>query len=233
MFNIQYFGGKAKVAKYIVPFLESQRKEGQKYLEPFIGGANIVAKMGGQRYACDFNEYLIEMYKAVQQGYKLPNELNEEQYKYIKNNKDENKALTGFVGFGCSFAGKWFGGFARNKQKYNYCQASKNSLLKKMSTMQDVKFEWRDYKTLNPKGFLIYCDPPYANTIKYTGVPNFDSEIFWQTMREWSKDNEVYISEYNAPDDFISVLNMSTRTNIRDKSGNVIETCEKLFTYKR
>lgn len=233
MFNIQYFGGKAKVAKYIVPFLESQRKEGQKYLEPFIGGANIIAKMGGQRYGCDFNEYLIEMYKAVQQGYDLPNELNEEQYKYIKNNKDENKALTGFVGFGCSFAGKWFGGFARNKQKHNYCKASKNSLLKKMATMQDVKFAWKDYKILQPKGFLIYCDPPYANTTKYSGVPNFDNDIFWETMREWSKDNQVYISEYNAPDDFISVLDMPTRTNIRDKSGNVIETCEKLFTYKR
>lgn len=230
---MQYFGGKAKVAKYIVPFLESQRKEGQKYLETFVGGANIVAKMGGQRYACDFNEYLIEMYKAVQQGYDLPNELSEEDYQYIKNNKDENKALTGFVGFGCSFAGKWFGGFARNKIKHNYCQSSKNSLLKKMSTMQDVKFEWKDYKTLQPKGFLIYCDPPYANTTKYTGTPDFDTEIFWDTMRKWSKDNDVYISEYNAPDDFKSVLDMSTRTSIRDKTGNVIETCEKLFTYKK
>lgn len=197
-----------------------------------MGGANIVSKMSGERYACDFNEYLIEMYKAVQQGYDLPNELSEEEYKYIKNNKDENKALTGFVGFGCSFAGKWFGGFARNKIKQNYCLTSKNSLHKKMSTMQDVSFAWKDYKTLNPKGFIIYCDPPYKGTTKYTGVPSFDSELFWETMRRWSENNQVYISEYNAPDDFISVLDIPTKTSIRDKNDNVIETCEKLFTYK-
>ena len=233
MINIQYFGGKAKIAKYIVPFLESQRKDNQSYLEPFVGGANIVCKMTGERYAYDYNEYLIEMYKAVQQGYELPNELNEEQYKYIKNNKDENKALSGFVGFGCSFAGKWFGGYARDKRKScDFAFTSKNGLLNKMSTMQDVKFEWKDYKTLQPKGFLIYCDPPYANTTKYTGTPDFDTEIFWDIMREWSKDNDVYISEYNAPDDFISVLEIPTKTDIRDTNGTPIYRTEKLFTYK-
>lgn len=229
---MQYFGGKAKVAKYIVPYLESVRKENQDYLEPFVGGGNIVSQMSGKRYACDFNEYLIEMYKGVQQGYELPDELSEKQYHHVKDNKDEDKVLTAFVGFGCSFAGKWFGGYARNKIGHNYCKSAKNSLLKKMSTMQDVEFAWKDYKTLKPKGMLIYCDPPYANTTKYTGVPNFDSLEFWNVMREWSKHNDVYISEYEAPADFISVLDMPTKTSIRDKTENVIARVEKLFTCK-
>ena len=175
---MQYFGGKAKISKYIVPYLESVRKENQIFVEPFVGGANIVSQMSGKRKAYDFNEYLIEMYKGVQNGYELPDSLTEEEYKYIREHKDEDKVLTGFVGFGCSFAGKWFGGYARNKQKHNYCKASKNSLMKKMSTMVDVEFGWRDYKSLFLKGCLIYCDPPYANTTKYTGVPDFDSEEF-------------------------------------------------------
>ena len=29
---------------------------------------------------------------------------------------DENPALTGFVGFGCSFGGKWWGGYAKDKR---------------------------------------------------------------------------------------------------------------------
>ena len=74
--------------------------------------------------------------------------------------------------------------------------------------------------------------PPYANTTKYTGVPDFDSEEFWNVMREWSKNNDVYISEYEAPDDFESVLDMPTKTNIRDKTDNVCCRVEKLFKYK-
>ena len=229
---MQYFGGKAKIAKYIVPYLEGVRKENQIFIEPFVGGANIVSQMSGKRKAYDFNEYLIEMYKGVQNGYELPDSLTEEEYKYIREHKDEDKVLTGFVGFGCSFAGKWFGGYARNKQNHNYCKASKNSLMKKMSTMADVEFDWRDYKSLFLKGCLIYCDPPYANTTKYTGVPDFDSEEFWNVMRAWSKDNDVYISEYEAPDDFVSVLEIPTKTNIRDKSDNVCCRVEKLFKYK-
>lgn len=144
---MQYFGGKAKIAKYIVSYLEEVRKENQIYVEPFVGGANIVSKMVGVRKAYDFNEYLIEMYKAVQNGYELPNIITEKDYKYIRENKDKNKALTGFVGFGCSFAGKWFGGYARGHGgKSGYADTSKRSLLKKMVTMQDVEFKHADYK---------------------------------------------------------------------------------------
>lgn len=231
---MQYFGGKAKIAKYIVPYLESVRKENQPYLEPFVGGANIVSKMSGKRYACDFNEYLIEMYKGVQRGYELPDGVSEEQYKYIKNNKDEDKTLTGFVGFGCSFAGKWFGGYARDKRKScDFAHTSKVGLMKKMSTMQDVKFEWADYKTLKPKRMLIYCDPPYKNTVCPYGTSSFDTDEFWEVMRNWSIDNDVYISEYNAPEDFIRVLKIPTKTDIRDKDNNLSKRIEKLFTYNK
>ena len=51
-------------------------------------------------------------------------------------------------------------------------------------------------------------------------------------MREWSKNNDVYISEYEAPDDFEAVLEIPTKTNIRDKTDNVCKRVEKLFKYK-
>ena len=52
-------------------------------------------------------------------------------------------------------------------------------------------------------------------------------------MRKWSKDNDVYISEYEAPDDFIRVLDIATKTNIRNKEDKVCNRNEKLFTYKK
>ena len=233
MRTIQYFGGKTKVAKQIVEYLESVRKEQQTYIEPFIGGGIICSKMSGNRIASDYNEYLIEMYNAVQTGYELPEEITKEQYDYIRNNKDENKALTGFVGFGCSFAGKWFGGYARQKG-YNFASGSKRSLLKKMKTMQDVKFEYKNYKEwMDIKGALIYCDPPYSETTQPYGTGDFNTEEFWEDMRVLSKNNNVYISEYSAPKDFECVLEIPTKTIIRDSNDKVSYRVEKLFTYKK
>ena len=238
MFNIQYFGGKAKVAKYIVPFLESQRKEGQKYLEPFIGGANIVAKMGGQRYACDFNEYLIEMYKAVQQGYELPNELNEEQYKYIKNNKDENKALTGFVGFGCSFAGKWFGGYVeRNDKKHRGDIYSYKSCVKQSANLQGIKFINKNFQELPSdkiKNYVIYCDIPYRNTTNYK-TDKFPYDEFYNWVKVMSIHNTVLISEYWMPEEFQCIWSKECKTLLDSNKSSDDENnirIEKLFTYK-
>lgn len=91
---MQYFGGKAKISKYIVPFLESVRKENQIFVEPFCRGCNIVSKMSGKKEAYDFNGYLIELYRAVQNGYELPDTLSEEQYKYIKEHRKEREYVS-------------------------------------------------------------------------------------------------------------------------------------------
>lgn len=43
----------------------------------------------------------------------------------------------------------------------------------------------------------VYADPPYANTTTYQGQ-KFDSEAFWEYMRQISKNNQVFISEQTA-----------------------------------
>lgn len=230
---MQYFGGKSKIVKHIVPYLESVRKENQLYIEPFVGGCSVISNMSGERIGYDFNKYLIELYKAIQEWYVLPDSITKEEYDYIKQNKDENKALTGFVGFGCSFAAKWFGGYARDKKKKcDFAYTAKQGLNKKFETMQDVKFIWSDYKQLKPSGCLIYCDPPYVNTTQAYGTGDFDTEEFWNVIREWSKNNDVYISEYVAPDDFECVLEVQTKTDIRNSENQLDKRVEKLFKYK-
>nr|WP_301281514.1 DNA adenine methylase [Anaerocolumna aminovalerica] len=100
--------------------------------------------------------------------------------------------------------------------------------------MKDVKFEFRDYKTLNPYGMLIYCDPPYVSNTQSTkqsyGVSSFDNDEFWNIMRKWSKNNNVYISEYIAPEDFNCVLEIKTQTSSRN-GKYIYQRTEKLFTY--
>ena len=226
---MQYFGGKQRISKQIVEVLNEYRKDNQPLVEPFVGGCNVISKMSGERYCYDINEYLIEMYKAVQNGWTPPAIITEEEYDYIRNNKDKDKPLTGFVGIGCSYSGKWFGGYARNKTGRNYCLNAHNSILKQLNEIRDIKFDCKDYKELEFDDCLIYCDPPYKDTTKYPIIGEFNTEEFWNVMRNWSKNNTVIISEYEAPYDFECIKEIHTKTDIRNSDGKRENRVERLF----
>ena len=162
---------------------------------------------------------MIALWRALQSGYDLPEVISEDTYKSIRENKDVNPALTGFVGFGCSFGGKFFGGYARNKTGTNYAAQSKRSILKDFANV------------VIPAGSVVYADLPYSNTTGYTSG-KFNSEEFWDYMRQIGKDNQVFISELEEPDDFVCVWERPfTRTLDRNKN-NQFKVVEKLFTYK-
>ena len=228
---MQYFGGKFRLADEIVSVLNKYRKEGQIFLEPFVGGANIVSKMTGKRTAYDIHYELIEMYKAIQNGWFPPDLISKEYYEEIRDSKNIRPCLKGFVGFGCSFAGKYFGGYANSGDR-NYCVNARNSVLKKMETCKDVVFECKDYRKITPKDCLIYCDPPFLNTIQYSNG-KFDSVEFWGIMREWSKNNIVIVSEYQAPDDFECIWKRETKLDIRNRFNQREKRIEKLFKFKQ
>lgn len=60
-----------------------------------------------------------------------------------------------------------------------------------------------DLDMLN-KNMLIYIDPPYKDTKQYN-KQKFDTEKFWNLVREMSKRCIVVVSEYAAPNDFITI----------------------------
>lgn len=117
---MQYLGGKVRLAKYIASEIVQHIPIGGTYVEPFCGGCAVAVKVAQWRpdvkIICnDLHPYLIALLKGVAEGtFTPPDSLSEEEYKYIKTHKDENPALTGFAGFGCSFMGCWWGGYARN-----------------------------------------------------------------------------------------------------------------------
>lgn len=227
---MRYFGGKSRIANDIVKILKQYRKDGQTFVEPFVGGANIVTKMDGKCLAFDKHKALIEMYKAIQNGWIPPDNISEDEYKLAKNLPDTDP-LKAFIGFGCSFAGKYFGGYARCANGNNYAKTAKNSILNKFKNLnKDLIFQCQNYGDLILNNCLVYCDPPYHNTTKYT-VGDFNSNEFWNIMREWSKNNTVIISEYVAPDDFEVIWSKSVTTDIRGNSGR-LDRVEKLFKMK-
>lgn len=225
---MQYFGGKAKTAKYIVSILNEYRKPNQLFIEPFCGGLNITCLMGDNVIANDKNFELIELYKAVQNGWTPPENVSEDDYINVKNSEDFK--LKAFIGIGCSYSGKWFGGYARNNKGRNYAKNAKNSIEKKFNSIgQNVEFISKSYDELLFENALVYCDPPYNETTNYK-FGKFDSEKFWDWCRNTSKKgNTVIISEYNAPNDFKCIWSMETKTDIRTKINGRETRIEKLF----
>ncbi len=59
---------------------------------------------------------------------------------------------------------------------------------------------------------------------------DFDHKLFWDTMRKWSKNNYVFISEETAPSDFKSVWSKS-KTRTLNKKVRFAKK-ERLFVFK-
>jgi DNA adenine methylase len=236
---MQYLGGKSRTAKPICDFLNKLISDNDidTYVEPFCGACNIVAGINCyRRYASDAHYYLIElMREVVTFGWEPPSVVTEEEYNNASSLRGMPDALIGFIGFGCSFSGKWFGGYARGDTTRRYASNSKNSLLKKAGKLIGVTFKHTVYGayTSTTQGCLIYCDPPYRGTTGYKGTGKFDSGTFWQWVRDRSKDNIVVVSEYSAPDDFECVLEIETKTDMRTKASGREKRVEKLFRLKK
>lgn len=265
---MRYFGGKSKIAKNISQYINNiiekglhtcniseESKESQNiflkksielpththYVEPFCGSCNVASKVNTKyKILNDKHPYLIAMFQALQKGWIPPDIVSEEDYYIAKKNMKEQPHIAGFVGFACSFAGKWFGGYARDKKgggTGNYALRGKNSVLKKMETLMDAIFISKDFRELDFDNSIIYCDPPYRGTTQYNKalLGEFPYNEFLEWVKEQSKKNIVLVSEYkhNVPNDAYIVLEIPSRTSIRDKTGNVIETMEVLYSFNK
>ncbi len=103
--------------------------------------------------------------------------------------------------------------------------------------LRRVVIENQDFEKLilskdNETSFF-YCDPPYANTSGYkTG--DFDHEHFFDWCRKMvKKGNVIFLSEYNAPDDFECVWEGEVKTNFASTCKKATHNAtEKLYRLK-
>tara|TARA_R110002020_G_scaffold183213_3_gene379344 strand:+ start:646 stop:1365 length:720 start_codon:yes stop_codon:yes gene_type:complete len=223
-----YLGGKSRIYKKLINFMEAERRKDMTWVEPFMGSGKVLFNVKGPRIGNDINHELIALFKAIQDGYEPPISISEEEYNYIKKNQSLfNDPLKGFVSIACAFGGQRWGSYARNKKGDNYALRSSNQLLKHKHKYKGVDLYSCNYKDLSiPSSSLIYCDPPYINTAGY-GF-EFNHEEFYDWCREKVKEGHlVFISEYQAPKDFECVWSKKVLVSVAQSKINYKE--EKLF----
>lgn len=70
--------------------------------------------------------------------------------------------------------------------------------------LSKVEFTQSDYRQYEHKeGDVVYCDVPYKGTLYGGYQTKFDTDAFWEWAR--TRDYPVYVSEYNAPEDFACI----------------------------
>ena len=231
---MKYMGSKARIAKEILPIMLEYRTEGMDWVEPFVGGANVIDKVDGNRIGNDYNEYIYSLLIALQNGWQPPQIITEEYYKTIKANKtDYEKCLVGYVGSQLTFGATWFGTYRRDKiGKRNYSDEARRNVLKQAPKLKGIEFYNLNYTELDiPNRSLIYCDPPYKGTFGYEKNKTFDHDEFWQWCRKKANEGHiVFISEYNAPDDFKCIWSKELKQVINNTSNKTPKPIERLFT---
>lgn len=229
-----YMGGKTRVASQIAAVMRAHRKGADTYVEPFLGGGSVAALMAPEFktvHLSDANESLIMLWKEVVDGWKPPGHITKDQWQTLREDPKPS-AMKALAGFASSYGGKWFAGYAKAPGR-NYVSGGVRELRKFAGGFLHAEIRHLDYlaagQFIGP-GTLVYCDPPYEGTTGYGAVGTFNSAQFWNAMREWSaRGATVFVSEYSAPEDFVSVWRLKVQVTM-DANDNV--GTEQLFTYR-
>lgn len=243
---IKYLGSKNKIAKNIVPIIQRCIDENNitTYIEPFVGGANVIDKIKcDNKIGSDTNKYLIALLnKLKNEPDCFPSEISKEHYADVKNDYQQNGTkyedyYKGLIGFCGAFRGKFFDSCAcfdyvsEGKTRNNY-KESLNNILKQRKNILDVEFSVKDYISYKPDKYencVFYCDIPYKGTYNYN--VEFDYEQFYEWVKQMSKNNYVFVSEYEMPEDFTLVYEQAKKMCLQAQSKRFVVT-EKLYTYK-
>ena len=111
-----------------------------------------------------------------------------------------------------------------------YLSVRRNKLsgrLQSLESLESLERHNTDYRNVElPDDSIVYCDPPYANTNRYgLNGSRFDNEAFWEWARHCRQ--PVFISEYEAPKDFVCIAEIPTTSKIAAKASKRVS--EKIF----
>lgn len=191
----------------------------------------MIDKVCGPRIGNDSNRYLIALLKEMQQQVPFnPPHIGENEYKEIKNNKDNYPDwLVGYVGFNLSFGAIFFSSYRRDsKGVRDYENEARRNLLAQQNLLIGVDFVCGDYRDMIiPKNSIIYCDPPYKGTTGY--MDRFDHDTFYEWCQVKAGEGHViFLSEYSAPEMFECVFEKEVSSNLTVRGKGKKKT-EKLY----
>lgn len=233
---MRYQGGKFRFASHIERLALAARGDRRSYVEPFLGGGATLSRNApafDRVRGYDVMPDLVLMWRALLAGWVPPSDVTEEEYAALRH--AEPSALRGFVGFGCSFGGRWFGGYARNGNGKtlggNVAAESVRSLLRQAQRMAHAEVGLADFRSVEvTDADVVYADPPYAGTTPYSGVAPFDTEAFWETAEKWAASGAVVlVSEHSAPAPWVRVWSKDTPAYLRGDQSRAFRT-ESVFT---
>lgn len=229
---MKYMGSKNRIAKHILPIMLKYRTSEMTWVEPFVGGANMIDKVKGKRIGADLNEYLIKALCLVRdEPDRIPinnTEYTEEMFNIAKQS-DLSSPVDCFAMLQYTFGSIFKGSWAKNKRGTDYVKECVKNVLIQSEKLQGVELLNSSYEKLDiPPKSLIYCDPPYENTAKYkTG--DFNHKAFWQWCRDKANEGHiVFVSEYNAPEDFYCIWEQEIKSILG--TDNNKNATERLFT---
>jgi DNA adenine methylase len=236
---MKYMGSKNRIAKHILPIILKDRKEGQCYVETMVGGANLIDKVTGWRIGADFNKAVVDALIFIR-DFTTPS--NNDYYTESDYNAAAVNARCGnylplvdsYALIAFSFGAKWVGGWSRGKTSNgsarDYVSEQHRASEKQKPLLQGVSLLHSSYDKLEmPPQSIIYCDPPYSGTTKYKD--DFDHDLFFEWCRDKTKEgHQVFISEYNAPADFVCVWQKEIQSGLNTNSTK--KGVEKLFVHK-
>lgn len=226
------------MAKFIVDTILASTDRRERLVEPFMGGGAVTEKLAphfAETVSSDVVEDIVLMWQAVIEGWEPPKSVSEEEYQKLRDEKPS--ALRSFAGFGGSFGGKFFAGYARggltsSGEPRNHQGESARSISRTGKILREhaVSVHLLDYRDADVRpGDVVYCDPPYAGTFGYSEAGAFDTNEFIQTVESWAHAGaEVFVSEYSAPEHWEIVGEKSHRQSLV-MSHQRTATTERVF----
>lgn len=240
----RYHGGKQlsgrRISSYMLDFVSSDGSY-DGYCEPFCGMLGVYRHMypaldsnETKFLAGDINASVIAMWQKAQTGWIPPSTCTEEEFMKMKYDGLVT-AEKGFLGHQLSFGGVYFASYVGRYNGNINCKSAALRVHELAFAMPNINFECKDYKQYAClENYIIYCDPPYKNTVQQyrsefrEGIV-FEHDTFWQWVREMSCKNMVFVSEYQAPSDFV---NIADEFSLRTIKGKKTTSSEKLFVFE-
>lgn len=232
---MRYLGGKTKLANRIAQAILDHTPRRGRYVEPFVGAGSVLMAVHGhfsEYLASDIHPDLIMLYHKIQEdGIDwMPDWVSREEWERLKNQPPS--ALRGLVGFGGSYGGRWFEGYARRRRgddSSNTTGEAKRSFVQQMDSIMATEFSCLSYDEVDVRpGDVVYCDPPYAGRKGYSGTEEFDHDRFWKTAEEWSRTADVFVSEYEAPPGWKEIASIEHQVTMMIKGKSMVR--DRLFT---
>ena len=217
-----YHGGKQRIGKALAEVIydvatevaDEDDFEIKGYCEPFCGMLGVYQHIPElfeehrpklKYKAGDVNKSVILMWKAAKGGWVPPvKQYTKKQFDKLKYD-GRSSPVKGFIGHVHTYRSVYLDGyFAQPTKKIKHSSDKVVSIAKEMKTVSFTSGPYTQFSKL--RGYVIYCDPPYADTdsryyegIAYSERLTFDSNAFWKWCDGMSEHNIVFVSEYGAP----------------------------------